>query len=232
MVCATLLTACEDSRSAQGESGGAGPSADASPSGSARGLSVETGEDLPTAQDGTRGYQGPGSAADALRDRWEYSGLPGDPPVVDVVRVVTSAEYNEIWPGCMEEQGFPTSTDQFGQPWIKFEREHEADVELASYICEAKYPMEQKYYDPYTDEQLRTLYDWRVGTNMPCLRSHGLEPSDPPSFESFVAEYRSTGYKTWSPKTAPELVVPPEKRDIVDEECPDTPPEEILYPSS
>ena len=54
----------------------------------------------------------------------------------------------------------------------------------------------------------------------------------PPSFEAFVAEYRSTGDKTWSPKTAPELVIPPEKEDIIIEECPDTPPEDVLYPSS
>lgn len=99
VVCATLLTACEDSRSAEGESGGAGPSADASPSGSAGSPSAGTGEDPPTGRDGASGYQGPGSAADALRDRWEYSGLPGEPPDVAVVRVVTSAEYNEIWPG-------------------------------------------------------------------------------------------------------------------------------------
>lgn len=172
----------------------------------------------------------PRSNAEALQQYWEQAGLDGEPPAVQPVRTVDTAEWNTtIQPECMAEQGFPTTEDQHGQAGISFDLSQEDDLKRATYICMAKYPLDEKYLRPYSLSQLRILYDWRVEHTIPCMKSDGVSPPEPPSFETFVAEYAATGYKHWSPHT--EVEVPPEAQVTLGEStwCPDTPPEDVLY---
>ena len=172
----------------------------------------------------------PTTAAEALQHSWDGLGLPGRPPDVDVVRVISPDEWEEVYYPCMEAQGFPSHTDQFGQVGIEFEREQHDDLKLAGYVCEARYPLDDKYYEPFDSQQLRLIYDWRVGTTTPCLESFGGVVPPAPSFEVFAAEYESTGYVLWSPISDPGLTLPEDAdMDAVLAACPESPPEDVLY---
>lgn len=172
----------------------------------------------------------PTTAAEALQHNWDGLGLPGEPPDVDVVRIISPDEWGEVYYPCMEEQGFPSHTDQFGQVGIGFEREQHDDVKLAGYVCDAKYPLDDKYFRPFDSEQLQLIYDWRVGTTIACLESFGGVVPPAPSFEVFAAEYESTGYVLWSPISDPGLTFPEDTdMDAVLATCPESPPDDIIY---
>lgn len=173
----------------------------------------------------------PTTANEALDAYWESLELPGEPPDVEVVRAVSIDEFNDIYHECMAEQGFPSTVDQFGQVGIESDLAQEDDLNRAGYVCQAQYPLDEKYYAPYTDEQLQVIYDWRVRETIPCLEQQGATVPPAPSFDVFAAEYASTGYVLWSPSTADGSIFPAgADPDTARAACPDIPPDSLLYP--
>ena len=170
----------------------------------------------------------PRSNAEMLAQFWESTGIEGEPPAAQHVRTVGPEEANAVFATCLGELGFPSTVDQVGQQGIALDKSQQDDYHRASYVCLARYPLDEMYREPFSLGQLRILYDWRVGQTVPCLRADGVTVPDPPSFETFVARYAATGYEHWSPYSE-ELQLPPEW-DV--QQCPDTPPDDVLYPGT
>lgn len=168
----------------------------------------------------------PRSNAEMQAQFWESTGIEGAPPEAEFVRTVGKEEADDVFYACMGEMGFPSSIDQFGQRGINLKIEQQDDYHRAHYVCMVRYPWDEKYRKAFSIDQLRTLYDWRVGTTIPCLRADGLTVPEPPSFETFVAEYAATGYRHWSPVM--DVEIPAGKGE---DWCPDTPPDDVLYPA-
>lgn len=153
-------------------------------------------------------------------DYWQTLGTAGDPPAVNTVRTVSMDEVDQVTRECMESKGFPSTVDRYGQVAIPFQAEQEEAMNLASYECFAMYPLDEKYFEPFTLEQLRMLYDWNIKEVSACLHEEGLTPSPAPTFESFVERYARTGVEYW---TAYEGV------DVGLVKCEWEPPDEELY---
>lgn len=164
----------------------------------------------------------PQSFQDTLDPYWQSLNLDGDPPVVTPVRTVTLQEANGTHFECMAEQGFPSVTDQHGQQAIEFSKDQAESMKLSQYICYARYPLEDKYYEPYSVDQLRIIYDWNKTEVTECLRNQGVEASTPPSFEAFAERYALTGREHWTATEGVDLM-------SLEELCPETPPDDLLY---
>lgn len=180
-----------------------------------------TDEELTEALGATRAA--PRAFEDTLDDYWESTRLPGEKPEVEPIRVVSMSEANDAYFDCMEAQGFPSQLDDYGQRGIQFSAEQHDAMKHAGYVCYASYPLDGKYYEPYSVEQLQAVYEWNITVTSDCLREQGVEPSEPPTFESFVAEYAQTGREYWTASTDTDL-------SAVEEPCPETPPDDVLYP--
>lgn len=231
---AVLLGGCSGTTSADGSDDAASTSvsdpfgtAD-QPSGTAYPDTAMTEEDLTSALD--RLPHGPPRSADeALRGYWQSLRLDGDPPEVAVVRTVRPDEVDAAVQECLAEQGFASTDDGQGQVGIEFGADQHDALKLADYVCHARYPIDDLYLQPFSVEQLRTIYDWMVDETLPCMVADGVTPPQPPSFETFVARYAKMGYELWSPHQ--EVEPPPALRDRsgVLSWCPDRPPDEVLY---
>lgn len=167
----------------------------------------------------------PHNFQDTLDPFWRSLNLEGEPPEVLPVRTVTVDEANEAYVECMAEQGFPSHVDQHGQEGIEFSMDQFEAMKLAQYVCYARYPLQDRYYEPYSVDQLRAIYDWNRTEVTQCLRDRGLEASTPPSFEAFAERYALTGREYW---TATEGVDPTSLMSM-GELCAETPPDDLLY---
>lgn len=164
----------------------------------------------------------PQTFQETLDPYWRSLNLDGDPPEVLPVRSVTLAEANDVHFECMAEQGFPSVTDQHGQQAIEFSKDQAEAMKLSQYVCYARYPLEDKYFEPYSVDQLRAIYDWNRAEVTQCLRDQGVEASSPPSFETFVERYALTGREHWTATEGLDLMT-------LEELCPETPPDDRLY---
>lgn len=171
----------------------------------------------------------PRSAEEMLRGYWQSLRLDGDPPKVEVVRTVRPDEVDTALQACMAEQGFPSTEDGQGQVGIQFGADQQDALNVAGYVCHARYPVDDLYLQPFSVSQLRQIYDWIVDETLPCLAADGVSPPQPPSFEIYVARYAQTGHELWSPHQ--EAEPPPHVRDRtgVMSWCPDQPPDDVLY---
>lgn len=164
----------------------------------------------------------PQTFQDTLDPYWRSLNLEGEPPEVVPVRTVTLDEADDALVECMAEQGFPSVVDQHGQRGIEFSRDQAEAVKLSQYVCYARYPLEDKYYEPYSVDQLRAIYDWNRTEVTECLREQGVEASSPPSFEAFAERYALTGREHWTATEGIDLM-------SLEELCSETPPDGVLY---
>jgi hypothetical protein len=117
-----------------------------------------------------------------------------DPPVVEVDREVRPEDLPALVVGCLEQQGFTASISGDGRSWgAEFRSEQKEAWALAEYICQAKYPPQPVFYQPYDEATLARIHSFFVTTSIPCLRDAGLDVSDPPTLATFVDSYRSQG---------------------------------------
>ncbi|MBD3940595.1 hypothetical protein IF188_02635 [Microbacterium sp. NEAU-LLC] len=121
-----------------------------------------------------------------------------DPPDVDLVRFIALDEWAPTQRDCLREAGYDVEFTADGEG-LSYPPTGDAAVaknlNLAIYTCEMQYPVEQKYMTPLSIEQLRTLYDYRSGELLECLRREGYTSSaEPPSEQVFL---QSGGQ--WSP---------------------------------
>ena len=133
-----------------------------------------------------------------LNSRAQGSGI-SDPPDVDIVRVVPIEEWPEAQVNCLAEEGFAASVYTGGAV-------HYADVppeqgpllNLAAYVCEAKYPYDVRRNERLPEKQATAQYEFLTSTVAPCVEALGYEVSDPPSLPTWLSDYYATGF-AWDP---------------------------------
>ena len=70
-------------------------------------------------------------------------------------------------------------------------------MEIARYVCDAKYPVDPSLTQPPTDAELDYLYNYFVDVLNPCLEREGIEVIEPPSRQAFKDSLLSPD--SWSP---------------------------------
>lgn len=111
-----------------------------------------------------------------------------DPPKVEPVRQITPAESMDLINECLVERGWTMSDGTFTYP-----DEQDEAFRTDSYICTASYPIRQEYLQPLDDTAWENIYDYWVAKTLPCLRGEGIEATNPPSLETFMAT------RSWTP---------------------------------
>ena len=145
-----------------------------------------------------------------------------DPPEVTPVKYVTLETQDAHVNACMSEQGFePDSEGMYGAPTGQM-----TVLNTTLYVCAASYPLEDKYERPYSIEQKRIIYDYFVGSLVPCLTEHGFTPPEAPSFETFLATAGTAEeYLPFRVLAAADAAT----FERVSAECPLMPPTEELF---
>jgi hypothetical protein len=164
------------------------------------------------------------SQAESLRAR----GLEV-PTDAEFVRFLELGEFPSVYAECLREQGFDAELSPDGGGLIQDSvppDQHSAHLR-AFYRCQVRYPVHPRFSLPLTDGQVRVLYDYFVESLVGCLEDEGYEVSPAPSFETFLAEWRSP-HHAWEPYDSVQIF--DQRRSLeVYERCPQRPPVVDLY---
>lgn len=107
------------------------------------------------------------------------------PPAVSVIREISPQESQEVWTACLRDAGWPESGPDEG---ILIPPGQEDSFNVAYYTCHQQYPVEGRFTEPLTAEQLGVLYDWWIDHTVPCFESRGWDVGDIPTREVFLAD--------------------------------------------
>lgn len=130
--------------------------------------------------------------------RWEQV-QPGNPtfhrPRVTIVKYVNYLDEGNVLATCMRRAGYPEVTwtltgglvDTDVKPVDRF------PVEVAIYVCEAKYPSDPLELGYLSDAQEEYLYTYWSDETVPCLRSHGANVANLPPVGQFGEGYEDVG---------------------------------------
>lgn len=172
---------------------------------------------------------GVASHKDTLRQFAEAFGIE-DPPEVEPIRVVDQAERGQVMSECLTEAGFPVTLEPDGSVGMEFASpDQTAAYDLAMYVCMAQYPLDPRLSGELTDAQLTIYYDWLLENPVACMLERGHPVADPPTPETFIANYRARGEVSFFAEGLP----PGQEADIMSdvlENCEIEPPLEVLFP--
>jgi len=122
-------------------------------------------------------------------------------PDVEFERFITDDEESEVIAQCLREQGITVEIDEYGWnveiPVGPQEYEQTREFELASFVCEVRFPLSPSLSQPYTEDEIRYTYWYFVEQLRPCLQERGYQIGVPPSLEEFRARWWTDD--PWSP---------------------------------
>ncbi len=149
-----------------------------------------------------------------------------DPPKVPMIRYVFAEEREATLRACLETEGYPRNeTGLYTIP----ESQRDAYA-LAQYTCLVRYPVEQRYAQPWGDEQKRIQYRWTVDYVVPCLEERGHPIGEAPSEATFLDRWESD---PWYPFAQVRLSAPAAQYNIewteLEAECPQIAPSQVLW---
>lgn len=141
-----------------------------------------------------------------------------DPPAVEVVRIVDPDKQLELVAECMQEGGWPET--QLSNGGLQYENlpEQEEAMNAAFYTCFASYPLAEEFL-AVGREHYEELYAYFVDELKPCLEGQGLEITEPPSLESWLAVAETGSPEYWDPA----LEIPDADFSEIQEVCPQNP---------
>lgn len=166
--------------------------------------------------DATTGASAPGlgrtldETDQAALDDWlagqaEVNGIT-DPPHVDMVRLVSAADFPSTQVTCLHDAGFPgVSLTGDGTTFgVELPSSDQAAVfNLAVYTCAAKYPRDPAQdRSRWTSEQKHTDYVYLTTTLVDCLTEQGFTITDIPSEETFLATWATNPWSPYAQVTA------------------------------
>jgi hypothetical protein len=137
------------------------------------------------------------TAAD-LALRWSQV-EPGDPayprPKVAIVKYGNYLTEGPLLEACMRKSGYPHTT--WSLSYGLYDTDHKPvnrfPVEVATYVCEAKYPEEPLELGYLSDAQEVYLYSYWANETVPCLRAHGAVVKNLPPVGLFGEGYEDVG---------------------------------------
>lgn len=129
-----------------------------------------------------------------LAERWrgvEPSNTTIAQPKVAIVRYVNYLDEGPVLAQCMHDAGYPHViwslkggiVDTDVKPVDRY------PVEVAVYICEAKYPSDPLELGYLSDAQQKYLYGYWSNQTVPCLRAHGWNVPNLPKAGQFGEGY-------------------------------------------
>lgn len=144
-------------------------------------------------------------------------------PDVDLVRFIDPSEWAEVMVDCLVDQGVDAKVSNDGQGGFESQGVvgQEMSMEIARYVCDAKYPMDPTLTQPPTDAELDYLYDYFVDVLNPCLEREGIDVIEPPSRQVFKDSLQSPD--SWSPYLAVDIRGQDEWTRL-NRACPQSPP--------
>lgn len=149
-----------------------------------------------------------------------------DPPDVAPVRAISLSESAQVTADCLTGQGFPSRVED-GSTVLEFDTAQREAARLAQYVCLSRYPTHETYTRPLSETQQRVFYDWMVEETLPCMQDLGYPAPEPPSFETFSADYERG--ELWFPDT--ELTSLADDMNVIMDACQVLPPDDVLYGS-
>lgn len=75
--------------------------------------------------------------------------------------------------------------------------EQSVEMEAANDRCGERYPIDPRYRQSLTEEQLKFLYNWYLEENIPCMEAEGYTGFEPPSLERFIETWGTV--EQWVP---------------------------------
>ncbi|MGY4643928.1 hypothetical protein [Cellulomonas sp. URHB0016] len=150
-----------------------------------------------------------------------------DPPLVGVVRLVSTDEWPSTQVDCLKAEGFTDvrlTADGTGVD-SSYGDDQEDDFRLATYTCDARYPLDPAQDESrMTDEQKLVAYRYLTVTLVDCLAQHGeTHVGTPPSEQAFLASWNGV---RWNPY----MEIPEPSADLLGA-CPPNPPADLLWGS-
>jgi len=185
-----------------------------------------SGSDPQPAQESATGL----SHEEQMQDMADDYGITA-PPEVDVVREITPDESVTVIADCMRDAGWPAQIVD-GVAEYEFTLQQEEEFNRSHLTCHAQYPIDQRYTRPWTDEQVALAYEHVTSVWIPCLAQHGVELPAPSE-----AVFRQSPQSGWYDSQAlfTQLQTLEESGEIesvewLQEECPQWPPDSVLFP--
>jgi len=167
---------------------------------------------------------------DYLATQAKYDGLD-DPPVVALVRWTDLNDWGFAMTDCLQDAGFNAhgGGGELTFPGGVGPAQRTA-LDLAYYVCDAKYTKHPKYTQPMTAEQLGLWYDYQVEWLVPCLATLDVTVSRPPTRQTYVTQYLQNTV-SWSPIGEADWVFAGswKKEVLMFETCPEYPPAQFLW---
>lgn len=168
----------------------------------------------------TRQADGGDLRARALRQNAKAFGI-SDPPQVDLVRESSPFDYDQAQVDCLRAAGYDASIDPTGGIQGKANVDNPTDeywqqFNLASYVCQAQYPLAEIYYEPLSEGQEKVYADYFLDELPKCLEEFDVQFEAPPTREVFLAQFATEG--AWTPYTTAQI--PPGKTASVMTACP------------
>lgn len=162
---------------------------------------------------------------EALAKQYELDPAPD----VQVVRRVDKTEWASTQAECLQSAGFAVMARPDGGVDTKDVPEAQLGKPfgLAMYTCMAQYPIDAKYYVPYTDKQLETVYKYLRGPFSECVANLGYAKPDLPSLGVFVDSYRSQD--PFDPFGQIAAGISEDRWFALNQTCPPEPPSSQLF---
>lgn len=145
------------------------------------------------------------------------------PSAPKVVRTIKTSEWPDVQARCLQDSGYPVERMDdgglsFGQVPVQ-----DLNFHIALYTCEAQFPPEPHSLLPPSDEYFESLYTYRTGPLIECLRGRGYAAPDPPSLQTFIEQQRSGAPSAWSPYSEISQTVGQDEWMSLNRECPQSP---------
>lgn len=152
-----------------------------------------------------------------------------NPPEVEIVRVVSLADWPQTYAQCLTQAGFPSTSSGDGGVSTDIPAGQDEAADLASYECHAKYPVDPSQNGRnLTDLQKEQVYEYLTATLVDCLEERGYQVNQIPSRDVFMSGFDES--PPWNPYT--EIFagnVGAGEGDELQSECPPNTPPELLY---
>lgn len=154
-----------------------------------------------------------------------------DSPIeADLVRWVDLHEWSTVQANCLSEHGFSVEPNpQGGINWGEIPPEQAQAQRLAAAQCEARYPIDPRFNMQLPLRRAENQYAFLVETQMPCVERAGYVVSAPPSKQTWLEQYYTTG-SAWDPfvEAAEQSGPGTEGLDSLYQACPPT--SDAVYP--
>ena len=149
-------------------------------------------------------------------------------PETQIVRYITPEEFGTAIAACLTEEGFTTEALPDGgvRPAAVPEEQAEA-LEVAAYVCTARYPYHDLYETSLTQDQMALLHAYVTGPLTECLAKQGIDVnlSEAPSLQAFIESYGQPGETAWNPYAFVQETNPSEDEWYqIQSACPQSPP--------